>query len=182
MNICLSGGAKGADLAWAEAAKTAGHKIMHFVFEGHKQKNNANAVVLTQDELSVADPHLKVANQTLKRRFPTNKLFVNNLLRRNYFQIADTKRVYAVINGFDENGNPSGGTAWALQMFVDSRNIFPVYVYDQVSERWYTYGDMFSKWIEYNVDVPKPYGIWTGIGTRDLTPSGEKAIKDLFLK
>lgn len=175
-NICYSGGAVGADFAWGEAAVKAGHHLVHYVFKGHKGSNGPHAVVLDPTKLHLADPYLKTANQTLKRSWPAHSDFVSNLLRRNYFQIKSTDAVYAIA----EPDGPSvyGGTAWAVEMFKilqpSSENIF---TFNQKNGLWYKWSG-FSWAVVSN--VPRPSGKWTGIGTRDLTPNGIKAINGLF--
>ena len=189
MNYCIYGDAKGADLEWGLAAKAAGHKVIHYVFENHKENKGQHSVVLSQEELDTADPYLRTANKSLKRSFPTRNGFVNNLLRRNYFQVKDSKRLYAVVNGFDP-ANPKvvqGGTAWAVQMFIDLNPNNSLYVFNQSEGVWYTWevgveDDAFEATWGWNKTqmIPTPYGIYAAVGTRELTDIGKQAISELF--
>lgn len=176
MSVCLSGGAKGADLAWGIAAEMAGHDVVHFVFEGHRSKAR-HAVVLSEDELRSADPFLKRANATLRRRWPVANPFVANLLRRNWYQVRDADAVYAV-SSIGDDGLVSGGTAWAVQMFLDrfAATPCPAYVYDQAAAQWYAWR---SAW-EPIESPPPPEGRWAGIGSRDLKTTGLEAITQVF--
>jgi hypothetical protein len=109
-NILLSGGAIGADVYWGRLAAERGDEVIHFSFQGHAHKSSApkgTLAVLSQDDLNIADPFLVQACETLKRRFPPRSLFVANLLRRNYYQVAETESVYA-ISTF-EKGLVAGG-------------------------------------------------------------------------
>ena len=176
--ICLSGGAAGADSQWGMAAGMAGHMVIHFSFQGHKtQVPQDEIVVLTDEQLREADPHLEKANETLKRKVPYNKPWVVNLLRRNWFQVKDTQSVYAVSHL--DNGMVSGGTAWATQMFIDrfEGGECPLYLFDQKQGAWLTWAR--GRWSSSSFVHP-PHGIWTGIGSRDLNETGKRAIRTLL--
>ncbi len=176
--ICLSGGAEGADAQWGMCAGMAGHQVIHFSFARHRLHCPASeAVVLTHEQLILADPVLEIANKTLERTFPTSSYFVNNLLRRNWYQVRHAERVYAVSH-IDKDGLVAGGTSWAVQMFLDRFNGGPCecYVYDQDKGHWLVW-DGFWKVID---DVPVPYGVWAGIGSRKLKVTGKTAIRGLL--
>ncbi len=140
-NLCLSGGAKGADATWGEEASKIGHQVIHWSFEGHKSHGNPDHTIKLDDEtLKEADIRLDEANLSLKRRVPYGKPWIANLLRRNWFQIKYATAVYAV-GSLNENAvmyeedimgpihrirpNPidrlgiDGGTSWACQMYLD---------------------------------------------------------------
>lgn len=143
-NICLSGGAAGADTLWGEEAVKLGHQVIHWSFEGHKYHCPSEHVVrLDLDLLKEADIHLEEANLSMKRYIPYYKPWLINLLRRNWFQVKYAHSVYAV-GTLNDNAvisdvvfDPSitrfrlgpdvkvnrmgidGGTAWACQMYLD---------------------------------------------------------------
>ncbi len=178
-NICLSGGAKGADSAWGDVAHYYGHDVIHFSFVGHKAHvPQSTVVVLGEAELVRADPHLVIANQTMKRRWPIRNQHVANLLRRNFYQVVETESVYAVSTF--EKRLVAGGTSWAVQMYLDRfehSDPLPCYVFDQVRGYW-------TQWDGGGFEIihqpPAPSGLWTGIGTRDLNALGEAAIADIW--
>jgi len=174
MNICFSGGAQGADTLWGDLALNAGHKLIHYIFNGHKS-TCPYTKILTQQELDFADKFLNYANKTLNRHFPTKSLFVNNLLRRNFYQVRNSTSVYAIAR--ISNGLVEGGTAWAVQMFIDKNKgaSCPCYVYCQTANKWYRWTE---EWVE--CVPPRPQGAWTGIGSRDLTAQGIAAAQELF--
>lgn len=179
VNICVSGGAIGADQQWGMTAGYLGHTVFHFSFAEHRANvPKIELVVLSEAMLREADPYVQKANQALKRKFPTKNDFVNNLLRRNWYQVRDTQAVYAVAS-LKKSGEVSGGTAWAVQMFIDrfDGGACPVYLFDQISEKWHTWNG--TEWIVIDV-VPRPEGVWTGIGSRELLPSGKAAIRTLM--
>lgn len=180
--MCVSGGADGSDSQFGMCAGTAGHTVFHFCFDGHRTGvPESERVYLKADQLAEADPYLERANQTLGRRFPTSSSYTNNLLRRNYFQQRDSGSMYAVVEGFDAQNRPLGGTAWALQMFIDRHEgeACAAYVFDQSSDRWMTWTD--QGWTPITAP-PKPTGVWAGIGTRakGLKPNGKTAIRTLL--
>ena len=175
-NVCLSGGADGADLQWGMTAGTRGDAVIHFIFRGHRSKApEAEKVVLTRAQLLEADPFLEKANKTLKRRFPGSNDFVNSLLRRNYYQVAWSQACYA-ISEIDKNQLVKGGTAWAVQMFLDLHPEGKCYVFDQKKEQWFQWK---NGWCPI-ISPPAPEGVWAGIGTRELNEAGKKAIRDLM--
>jgi hypothetical protein len=178
--ICLSGGAPGADLQWGRCAGAVGHRVIHWSFAGHRtQAPPEERVILPPDLLVQADPFLIAANRTLKRQFPGRTAYATNLLRRDYFQVAWSKAVYVV--GDIEDGMIVGGTAWAVQMFLDR---FPdaesvkVYVFDQHQHQHRLFG-WHRGWVAIELP-PQPHGIWAGIGSRDLRRSGQAEIHQLL--
>ncbi len=177
-NICLSGGADGADLQWGMVAGSAGHNVVHWSFKGHKSSAPATEIViLTPELLDEADEPCKRASKTLKRWFPPKSLFVKNLLRRNWFQVKDAERVYAV--AAIEKGIVTGGTAWATQMFIDRHDgaTCECYVFDQEIAKWFQWVD--SQWTEIE-SPPSPHGVWAGIGSRELNEAGKNAIRTIM--
>lgn len=171
-NVCLSGGADGADLQWGLQAGKIGHGVIHWSFQGHRsQAPEQELVRLTPEQLLLADKALERANRTLKRAFPSKNETTNNLLRRNWYQIKDAQSLYAVAE-FSWDKGISGGTAWAVQMYLD-RFLYDekmsncrAYVLDKNTMKWFTFNGV--RW-EIMLSRPKtPKGIWAGIGSREL--------------
>lgn len=183
-NICLSGGADGSDLQWGMMAGKSGHSVIHWSFKGHKSNAPENETVrLTNEQLLRADEYLKRANISMKRRWPTSNEFANNLLRRNWYQVSESQAVYAVAT-LSSSKQVSGGTAWATSMYMDrfiydNENIETcrLYLYDQNTKKWWLWR---NEWVELSGDPSKPSGVWTGIGSRDLTVDGKNAIRRLM--
>jgi len=182
-NICLSGGAKGSDAQWGMNAGRDGQSVIHWSFENHKHHVAEQEIVrLTQEQLEVADEHLKLASKTLKRPWPGKRsLTVSSLLRRNWYQVAWCESVY-VVSTINEKNLVDGGTGWAVQMYLDRMSKLaefeplPIYVFDQKKEQWFQW---IAGWKAIE-SPPKPTGIWAGIGTRDLNEAGKWAIRNLF--
>jgi len=178
-NLCLSGGADGADLQWGMTAGSAGMTVIHWTFREHRHQSQAPAaelVELNQQQLAEADPYCQKANLTLQRRFPTSSVFGTNLLRRNWYQVRDAQACYAITE--IKNGIVQGGTAWAVQMFKDRFNgePCPAYVFCQTTCHWFEWTGTWSPIYE----PPKPSGIFAGVGTRNLSLTGKLAIRVLM--
>ncbi len=179
MNLCLSGGAKGADVQWGMCAGMAGHHVIHWSFAGHKSlAPEVETVRLTQEQLDMANDAIKVAAPSLKKYPPKDK-FVKSLIQRNFYQITESSSVYAVSTIQDDL--VQGGTAWAVQMFLDRTDIetHACYVFDQNTSSWFSWSDETQYWTAIE-KPPTPQGIWAGIGTRDLTTEGKNAIRELL--
>jgi hypothetical protein len=146
---CLSGGASGADTFFGTEAAVQGHQVVHWSFDGHKSPlPEEERVILSNEQLEVANTFLKRASKKLKRNVPWKKPSILKLLQRNYYQVRYTDQVIAVgrLNPFvapvmgimrfhtwdDKNRNDNqiitntpgytgiqGGTAWACQMYID---------------------------------------------------------------
>lgn len=184
-NICLSGGAKGADIFWGIAAEGVGHEVVHWSFAGHNIEAENYICELNDHQLRVADPFLELANKSLARKWPTLSVNTNNLLRRNFYQVHYSNSVYAISEFVNDSSvlKISGGTAWACQMFIDKwlyiptkiKDI-PIFFFDQISKTWYTWSGQWQAILK----PPRPQGIYAGIGTRKLTEDGQKAIAAVY--
>lgn len=179
-DVCYSGGSKGADKLFGECAEAAGHEVVHGGFGNHFSPCKKETIrQLPYVELVKADPHLKKCNERLQRTFPTRSEYVNNLLRRNYFQIIYSDRIYAA-TAMNDDYVPFGGTAWAILMGID-RGIKEVYVFDWGKDKWFFYNGYTWNEIELK-DIPHPYGKYAGIGSSELPENGQQAIRDLYGK
>lgn len=180
INVCMSGGAEGADHAWGLMALDRGHSLIHWSFGNHKSTTNTNTKILTADDLKQADPFLKIASKSLKRSWPSKSEYVNNLLRRNYYQVRSSQRIYAVAKLSNDSSllGISGGTAWACQMYVDrwytetNFKEIELYVFDQNTNKWMQW---IEEWQEVS-SLPCPHGVYAGIGSREITDAGIEAI------
>lgn len=150
-------------------------KVRAFSFEKHGGRNSAR-VILSQGQLKEADEYLRKANTTLKRHFPTGRNFVDNLLRRNWYQVKDTAEVFAIAKIGSSRRTVEGGTGWAVQMAIDCKK--PVHVFDTAKNSWHHFHYNKHKFVLHK--TPKLSLNFTGIGTRSLPEAGKKAIEDVF--
>jgi hypothetical protein len=182
-NICLSGGADGADLHWGMNAGRDGQNVIHWSYEGHKsQAPKQEIVILSEEQLLRADNDLKIASKTLKRSWPGSRSQnVKSLLRRNWYQVRWSDSIYAV-SSLRNDGVVNGGTGWAVQMFLDRHKklgqfqALNAFVFDQEEKQWYQY---IGGWKPIDAP-PKPEGLWAGVGTRKINHAGKWAIRNLF--
>jgi hypothetical protein len=187
-NVCMSGGSMGADQLFGELANEAGHSVHHWSFMMHKSHGRKeDTKVMHAHKLMKADPYLKIANEYLDRNFPTRSEYVNNLLRRNYYQVMSSERIYASCV-FDKDMKPMGGTSWALIMGINLA-IDEVYVFDWTRDKWFEFERKYfntnlryaDEWIETTLEhIPKPHGIYAGVGSSALPDNGRAAIKSLY--
>jgi hypothetical protein len=180
-NLCLSGGAKGADLQWGMCAGMAGHKVIHWSFEKHyTQAPEIEVVRLSPEQLAEGDEPMKRAAKALKKGVP-HKPWIKPLIQRNWFQVRWSSSCYAVCDIID--GVPQGGTAWAVQMFLhrkfDGEKNLDCYVFDQKQNAWFHFYDL-AGFVMLAEPPPTPAGIWAGVGTRELHQNGKVAIRNLL--
>lgn len=169
-----SGGAHGSDTAWDDIGFEFGMiRNNHYYAEGEKTpKGN---VALSKSQLLEADQYLKEANKTLRRRFPSKNEYVNNLLRRNWWQVKNSDAIFAIST--ITNDKVDGGTGWAVHMGMAVGK--PVYVFDQIKEKWYTHLPEIVGFMEMP-DVPKLTKNFAGIGTREINEAGKNAIREVY--
>lgn len=168
-----SGGAIGSDSYWDSIGRKFGVKNhVHYYPKGNK--NFRGNKPLRKNELLLADQYLNRVNEILKRRFPAENEYVNNLLRRNYYQVKNADMVVAV--GTINNDRVEGGTGWAVHMapLLNKR----AFVFDQIKNEWYK----LSKGGFRRCDVPELTRNFAGIGTREINAFGKKAIYNVYSK
>jgi hypothetical protein len=172
-DICLSGGAKGADTLFGELALEAGHGLKHYIFQGHNSKCS-HTVKLSSELLFSARPYVIEANKILKRTYPGTNPYVNSVLERNFFQVLNSHCIYAIVYDIKK----IQGTMWALVMGAQL-GISDIYVFNSVDNSWYEYS-LPDVWIKCSTAPPKPCYIYTGIGSRELTENGIAAARALY--
>ena len=173
--ILHSGGAIGADITWEIIGRRFGlTEFNHYFIEGYKTTKGNASIKMTDELQKVIDADLVKANKSLKRSYPTRNAYVNNLLRRNWFQVARSESVFAISK--IENGLVSGGTGWAVQMAIDKG--IDVFCFCQLAKRWHKHVNGF--WIV--METPTLTENFAGIGTREINDDGIKAIEDVYRK
>lgn len=166
-----SGGAKGADSAWDEIGREFG-VVNHF----HYWYGRMNPKSKPEHEISEEDYQegiLKIyeANKILKRN---NFDKYMSLLARNWLQVKNSDAIYAI--GYIENNKVTGGTGWAVSMgILEDKEI---YVFDQHKNCWNFWN---NNKFEY-CTTPKLTKNFAGIGSREITEDGLKAIRNVYTK
>ncbi len=169
----LSGGAKGSEAAFGEAAERWGMNEIHYSFPGRAAVRTRGIVELSEDELergSVSEAYIKAQ---LHRSFPKTPMF-QRLLKTIWHQVATAGEVF-VVGEIVEDQTVKGGTGWGAEL---ARHFHKrLHVFDQTKNSWYRWSE--TKWEK--VDAPKIQKTrFTGTGTRELSESGRRAIAELF--
>lgn len=171
----LSGGAKGAESTFGEAAERWGLREINFSFPGRETMRKRGLVELSEAELergSVSESYVKAQ---LHRAFPKTEKF-QRLLKSIWHQVATAGEVF-VIGEIQEDGTVKGGTGWAAEL---ARHFHKrLHVFDQTKDAWFYWnGESWNK-----VEAPKITRTrFTGTGTSQLSESGKKAIDELFAR
>ncbi|RGP70987.1 hypothetical protein FSPOR_3674 [Fusarium sporotrichioides] len=179
-NVCLSGGADGADMEWSNCAASVGHQVIHWSFPGHSSQAPDDQIIrLSDEELEISHTAIENAARALGKS-PPRRPTVARLLRRNYYQVAWSEACYAVtfVSEAGDDAKSPGGTVWATTMFSQlhpgSRSL---YVFDQIRGVWLQWQG--ESWVVIETP-PRPTGVWAGIGARALQQNGKDAIRKLM--
>ena len=114
--ILCTGGAKGTDQLAEELALQFGLKVELLIPPRHPRRQTVSP--LHPRVLTLANPHLEVAEKRLGKRVPVD-FYVLQLLQRN-FEIArraDTVYAFGILE--DDCKRVQGGTGWTVQLALD---------------------------------------------------------------
>jgi hypothetical protein len=111
----------------------------------------------------------------LHRSFPKTQMF-QRLLKTVWHQVATAGEVFVIGEILDDD-TVKGGTGWGAEL---ARHFHKrLHVFDQKKDSWFRWNS--DNWEQ--VDTPKIQSTrFTGSGTRELSESGQKAIRELFEK
>jgi hypothetical protein len=174
---CHSGGCPGADMAWEECGKEYNIKTISYSYQGHTQYGE-NPYLMNNNELQEGWENILIADKSLNRHIENcRSTYVRKLLCRNWYQVKHSETVMAI--GFIEKDMKSvkGGTGWAVQMGIDNNKT--IFVFNQNDNLWYYYDYHLKRFqlTKFNgKDQPHITPNFAGIGTRELTDEGLKAI------
>lgn len=167
-----SGGARGAEECFGEAAAAFGVKEVNFTFDGHHIQRTNGAAHLTADELAKSDMVMSEVSRRLNRDYSTRP-WMRQILQSICHQVNRGYQVF-VVGVIQADQSVKGGTGWAAEL----AKLFnrPLSVYDQEKNAWF--GWHSGAWVEEEPFI-QHYN-FCGTGTRHLTEEGAKAIRDLF--
>ena len=169
-----SGGLKGAETAFGEAAEKWSINEVNFTFTGQKTNRQKNLVVLTDDELKRGDISMELVSKMMHRSYyETEK--IRKVLQTIFHMVNKGHQIFVVGTILPDN-TVKGGTGWAAEL----AKLFnrPLSVYDQDKDEWYTW--RHGAWVQ---DSPRiEHATFVGSGSRNLTENGRKAINRLFEK
>lgn len=175
-HTCYSGGAEGADAYFEFFAEKFNVTVVAYSYKTKHHKSE-NKYELTDEEFKEGVVHVHKANEILKRSKINSYL---KLLARNWFQVKNADEIYAVstLKKVNDHLQVKGGTAWAVQMAINTNK--KVFVYNQDTAQW-LYWDFFYKSFKELSDNPKiTTHRFAGIGTRNINIFGVNAIEELF--
>lgn len=184
--LCISGGARGADVLWCKSALESGLKVQIMSFQKHAVvgPDAANVIMLEEKSLREANSSLTQASSSLKRKLPSPTSYTRKLLQRNWWIIKDADAVFA-ISKIDPKGNGlrvEGGTAWGCEMYWLARRtkqLMSLYLYDMNRAGWYQ-ATRAGNWEKCGTPSLMQFGRVAMIGSRELTAIGKTAIKEVF--
>jgi hypothetical protein len=167
-----SGGMKGAEAAFGEAAEKWGLQEVNFSYEGHAMARDKHVVMLSEDELARGDISMELVSKMMNRTYYEKKR-IRKVLQSIFHMVNKGHQVF-VVGKILEANTVKGGTGWAVEL----ARLFnrPVSVYDQERKAWFIWKE--GAW---KPDSPKiVFDTIAGSGTRNLTDDGRAAIDDLF--
>ncbi len=197
----VTGGAEGADLAWARAAARAGVSDIRVVsFWGHNLAAGFGEISALKVEwvdnhfLQQRRPYLETAARRLGKQVGKSSTYTYKLLARNQMICEDAPVMYAVgyleeQRATDEAIGVAGGTGWACQLFAEAMDVsdkLPLYVFDMGAQPpgWFQCSGAREKeyvWTRVAAPPnPRRFPAAACVGSRTLTPAGQAAIDALF--
>ena len=167
-----SGGLKGAETAFGEAAEKWSVSEVNFCYSGQKTNRQKNLVVLSDSELKRGDISMELASKMMNRSYyETDK--IRKVLQTIFHMVNKGHQVF-VIGTILEDNTVKGGTGWAVEL----AKLFnrPLSVFDQAKDSWYSWKQ--NAWVPDNPKIE--HETFVGSGTRNLSENGKKAIDRLF--
>jgi len=186
--VVHSGGAKGADTAWAEAADAVGIRTSAHSFEKHesiggfvgKRPALETRNVLSTEQLKENTELVNAAGKVLGKGAGVTS-DPGKLVHRNAYQVKDSDAVLAIVSGWTKIADGTrftvggSGTPWAVEMGIILKK--PVFAFEQSASKWFKFNPETKMWDELD-GLPPKFKSFAGIGTRGLKPSGQKAITE----
>jgi hypothetical protein len=170
----FSGGGRGAEAAFGEAAEAHGIAETNFSFDGHRMlERKRGVVVLSEGDLKKGDFSLVYASRRLDRILSEIPL-IRNVLQIIWHQVSNASQVF-VIGVLQPDGTVKGGTGWGAELARLWRK--PLFVFDQKRNGWFKWSG--TAW-EIAHDPKIESESFAGLGTQDLSDEGRKAIFALY--
>lgn len=194
-----SGGANGADILWDKTGSKYGMTKNNHYYMGEKSKTNAphGNVEISKDEISEGQVEAaKAASRNYGYSLPKMK---DERITRNWVQVKNSNQIVAIslIADSGEKLMPdqasdtrtanlpsvTGGTGYAVSMGINHKK--EIYVYNQKDnasgkypQGWYKYDYNINDFVKS--EIPVLSKDFAGIGSRNLSDSGKKAIEDVY--
>lgn len=186
---CHSGGALGSDTHWENIGYTFGVKTFAYSYKT-KYHQSSNKVEISEEDYKEGVHEINKANKHMDR-FGISKYM--NLLARNWSQVKYSTQIFAIgtivypgeksPKGYYSKSKiqtVDGGTGYAVMMGINNKK--DIYVYDQIKLKWFRWSYSSMSFIELKETPKIKTQNFAGIGTREITPEGIKAIQDVYSK
>lgn len=180
-NICITGGAQGADTLFALHAASVGHRVFNYSFPNHGVHSKVGIKIDVVSGVEAKwDNYLDITNEIVDREIAGMSVYSRNLLRRNMAIAHDTSTCLYAVTYLDpeKDMKVKGGTAWAVYRAFHLD--IPVFLFDTGTEKWYEFAHFGHEFWPLNRNPPKPVGTYGAVGSRELTTAGINAIKSLY--
>lgn len=187
--ICHSGGAEGSDTAWETIGNKFGVRTKAYSYKTSYHKSD-NKVEISEDDYNEGVSEINKANKHMDR-YGIHKYM--NLLARNWAQVKYSSQIFAIGTIVDPGKKSpkgyyskskfqtvDGGTGYAVMMGINNKK--DVYVFDQLKNNWFRWSYSSMSFIQLSeIPIIKTQN-FAGIGTREITSDGLKAIEDVYKK
>ena len=170
--VLYSGGLRGAEAAFGEAAERHAVEEVNFTFEGHRIERSRGVRTLSAAELQHGDVSFAYLSKLMNRHYPETDVF-KRVLQTIWHQVNNAQEVY-VVGKILPDDTVMGGTGWGAE-FAKLCNK-PLFVFDQERDGWFHWSG--TGWESGVPTIGHPH--FCGTGTRNLRDNGRRAIADLF--
>jgi hypothetical protein len=168
------GGHRGTEAEFGRMAEQFGIREVNYSYEGHQPAREKGITILSAEELKKGDISMEIVSMRMNRKYSqANK--IRKVFQLIFHMVNSGLQIFAV-GWIQPDDTVKGGTGWAVEL----GKLFnrPVSVFDQDRNQWFSWKD--NRWVE---DLPTvAHETFVGTGTRNLTPKGTEAIKDLFAR
>lgn len=168
-----SGGARGSEEVFGQAAERYGVHEVNFTFDGHRQERTRGSYQLSPRELAAGDVSLVYVSRRLNRTYSTEGGLIRRVLQTLWHMVSRSQQVF-VIGKIQDDGTVVGGTGWSVELARMWNK--DLWVYDQEKRAWFRWDGT-----DWTADTPVITSVhFTGTGTRYLTDDGREAVRELF--
>jgi hypothetical protein len=172
----LSGGARGAEASFGEAAEKWGLTEVNYTFEGRGGMARSRGLyMLNGEQLEQGNVSSAYIARKMHRKFPATPTF-QKVLQSIWHQVNTARQIF-VVGVILEDATVKGGTGWAAELGRQMGK--EIYVYDQERNGWFSWSG--QEWTEHPAPVISCRR-FAGTGSRYLSDQGAAAISDLFTR
>jgi hypothetical protein len=170
-----SGGAKGTEATFGQAAERKGNREVNFTFEGHRQERVIGNYLLSPRELAAGDVSLVYVSRRLNRSYNAEGGVIRRVLQTLWHMVSRSQQVF-VVGAIQEDGTVVGGTGWSVELARMWNK--DLWVFDQDQDQWFQWSG--DAWIAGEPTISSIH--FCGTGTRYLKDTGKAAINALFAR